>query len=534
PSLLLTVLPATTLSSLGPTPHPDSPAAAAGTDTRYSATRYSDPDGRRSKNSDIGKGFTGNGGAGGQGFELPNLPSRFDASAAWRQMQQRTADSCWSQQERHLYHTANPSPPSAAFRAAVEEFEAMQRERVGLRGVDSWQWVKDKATWNETIPRYGRERKQCRYIAIQEINRGVGNRITSYVISFVLGLLTHRAIIAPPSAFLTRRFCNPFAHANASWTVGPITERLLLSTVLQQPKLHMSVLTRQLYWRGNGASGNMRRRVQEDGTIWLDLSHRVRSEFCGLLWGIMGAARFWFTNIDAYFLPSLYYVPPFAARLNELFPDGRVFTHVARYLLHPDNQLWDEITAVFHAKLAHFPHRLGIQIRSPDAIDLPVAHRVLDCAINISHYLPPTAPRAPDAPWAPSSESPYEKMGVFVSSLSIRHWMDMQQHYLHRHVLGTTLVDFWTLTNEKAENRREEQMVSAVLDMWLLSFCDRLLITHQSSFGSTAAGLAGIDGFSMAVTVVHNLHIDWRNMSGPTCHPISSEPCDPLGGPVYW
>ncbi|CAI5503928.1 unnamed protein product [Closterium sp. Naga37s-1] len=115
--------------------------------TRHSATRHSDSDGRHSKNGDSEKGFTGNGSADGQGFELPDPPSRFDASVAWRQIQHRTADSCWSQQERHLYHTANPSPPSAAFRDAVEEFEAMQRECVGFRKVDSWQWVKVKATW---------------------------------------------------------------------------------------------------------------------------------------------------------------------------------------------------------------------------------------------------------------------------------------------------------------------------------------------------------------------------------------------------
>ncbi|CAI7791113.1 unnamed protein product [Closterium sp. NIES-53] len=70
--------------------------------------------------------------------------------------------------------------------------------------------------------------------------------------------------------------------------------------------------------------------------------------------------------------------------------------------------------------------------------------------------------------------------------------------------------------------------------MWLLSFCDRLLITHLSTFGSTAAGLAGIDGHSMAITVMLGLGVDWRNSSGPTCQPVSSEPCDPLGANVKW
>ncbi|CAI5503924.1 unnamed protein product [Closterium sp. Naga37s-1] len=92
-------------------------------------------------------------------------------------------------------------------------------------------------------------------------------------------------------------------------------------------------------------------------------AYRVQGEFCDQLWDVMGAARFWFTKTDAYFLPSLYYVPSFAARLNELFPDGRIYTHVARYLLHPDNQLWGTITAAFHANLTRFSHRLGVQVR---------------------------------------------------------------------------------------------------------------------------------------------------------------------------
>ncbi|CAI7728415.1 unnamed protein product [Closterium sp. NIES-54] len=340
--------------------------------TRHSATRYSDSDGRHSKNGDSGKGFTGNVSAGGQGFELPNPPSRFDASAAWRQIQHRTADSCWSQQERHLYHTANPSPPSAAFRAAVEEFEAMQRECVGFLKVDSWQWVKDKATWNETAPRYGRERKRCRYIVNYVIPRGLGNRITSYIVSFVLALLTNRAIIVPPRAFLSRRFCNPFSHANTSWTVGPLIDRLLFSTVLPEYPLQMTMtaLAKELFTQGDGVLEDMRRRVQEDGTVVLDKYRR-----------------------------------------------------------------WAAVSQDLRCNI----------VRSPFEIDLPVAHRVLDCAINISHYLPPTYPLAPvDASWRPSSESPSRKMVVFVSSLSMQHFNDMQHHYLHHHAHDSTRVDFWT------------------------------------------------------------------------------------------
>ncbi|CAI7886659.1 unnamed protein product, partial [Closterium sp. NIES-54] len=50
------------------------------------------------------------------------------------------------------------------------------------------------------------------------------------------------------------------------------------------------------------------------------------------------------------------------AALNTLFPDHRVLTHTARFLLHPDNRLWAAITRLFHANLAHHSHRVGIQV----------------------------------------------------------------------------------------------------------------------------------------------------------------------------
>ncbi|CAI5503932.1 unnamed protein product [Closterium sp. Naga37s-1] len=178
--------------------------------------------------------------------------------------------------------------------------------------------------------------------------------------------------------------------------------------------------------------------------------------------------------------PTIFSLPPIRsqARLNELFPDGRIYTHVARYLLHPDNQLWDEITSLFHVNLAQLPHRLGVQVRSPSESDLSVVHRVLDCALNISHYLPPTSPLAAVSvsPFSPvsslshltsASESPYEKMVVFVSSLTIRHLMDLRHHYLHHHVPPMCLT----------------------VPLRCLQFASRCHLAHVQSVGNTAAAL---------------------------------------------
>ncbi|CAI7860033.1 unnamed protein product [Closterium sp. NIES-54] len=94
------------------------------------------------------------------------------------------------------------------------------------------------------------------------------------------------------------------------------------------------------------------------------------------------------------------------------------------------------------------------------------------------------------------SHAPHMTMGVFVSSLSLQHMLELQAHYTYHLPIGNTLVAFWSLTSEEVENRKEQHLVATVIEIWLLSFCDRLLITHLSSFSCTAAGLAGMDALS--------------------------------------
>ncbi|CAI7772289.1 unnamed protein product [Closterium sp. NIES-54] len=226
----------------------------------------------------VGRVLESKGGSGGsnigRGFELPDPPSRFDASVAWRHTLYRTADSCWSQQERHLYHTANTAPPSNAFLSAVEAFEAMQRECVAQGGAEQWAWVGNKGKWSNHLPRHGPDREPCRYIVIDDMKRGVGNKITAYVTAFILGLLTHRAIITPPTVFLTRRFCNPFAHANTSWTVDSHSYDLILGTVFQKPRLLLTSMAMQLKATQGGARTDLPWQVVNKGAVWMDLYRR--------------------------------------------------------------------------------------------------------------------------------------------------------------------------------------------------------------------------------------------------------------------
>ncbi|CAI7916198.1 unnamed protein product [Closterium sp. NIES-53] len=113
------------------------------------------------------------------------------------------------------------------------------------------------------------------------------------------------------------------------------------------------------------------------------------------------------------------------------------------------------------------------QIRSPDGINLPLSARILQCGAAVSHYLPYTQPFA-QAMLEPSNgaaaHAPHMTMGVFVSSLSMQHMLELQEHYTQNMPIGNTLVAFWSLTSEEVENRKEQHLVATVIEIWLLSF----------------------------------------------------------------
>ncbi|CAI5481412.1 unnamed protein product, partial [Closterium sp. Yama58-4] len=48
---------------------------------------------------------------------------------------------------------------------------AMQRECVSQGGVEDWQWVRNRKDWDQGVPRYGPDRKPCRYIIIHHLSR---------------------------------------------------------------------------------------------------------------------------------------------------------------------------------------------------------------------------------------------------------------------------------------------------------------------------------------------------------------------------
>eukprot|EP00475_Leptophrys_vorax_P039297 TRINITY_DN7076_c0_g2_i2.p1 TRINITY_DN7076_c0_g2~~TRINITY_DN7076_c0_g2_i2.p1 ORF type:complete len:148 (+),score=0.91 TRINITY_DN7076_c0_g2_i2:367-810(+) len=96
---------------------------------------------------------------------------------------------------------------------------------------------------------------------------------------------------------------------------------------------------------------------------------------------------------------------------------------------------------------------------------------------------------------------------------------------------GHTPVSFVTQSEQRSEDWTDEQFSYAVIEIWLLSFSDNLLITDHSTFGWTAAALAGIRPYTMDIGVFNNLHLNWKwhRKLRPVCFRTIPEPTDEMG-----
>ncbi|GJP45284.1 hypothetical protein CLOM_g4689 [Closterium sp. NIES-68] len=382
----------------------------------------------------------------------------------------------------------------------------------------------------------------CKYLLWQEPTwNGLGNQLLSLVSSFIYALLTHRALLISPAAFSSRLLCSPFPHS--SWRPPSLSAEDfdLMSAVA---KNHMVGRTGM----DDGARGEGQQRPT---AAFSDLSCRANVSdlafYCSKVQRQISAVRFLGLDTEEYILPALYFVPEFDQELERLFPDRLPLMHVARYLLHPANYLWEEITRAFRAYLAPYQLRVGIQIRdfTSDTVDEPhVIQRTMQCAVNITRGLPPllehsrwksimndeTTPSAMEQQWldpAPhrtAEGSSTRSIGVLVASLKRTYQDAIHDAYVEGVPLGGYDVAVTSLSHESGQTYGEErQLELALKEMWLLSMCDLLLVSDSSTFGYMAAGLAGVSPFSL--NVVRRMNSDWDGNGRPECEITTPEPC---------
>ncbi|TVU25331.1 hypothetical protein EJB05_27823, partial [Eragrostis curvula] len=187
---------------------------------------------------------------------------------------------------------------------------------------------------------------------------------------------------------------------------------------------------------------------------------------------------------ESYFAVALFLVPMYRAELDRMFPSGNkgaVFHHLGRYHLRPGNRAWAIVERFYDDHLAGADELLGIQ-----------------------HGLLPVSKK---------------KKAVLVASLK-REYYDKLRAVYHDDdtAVHQASHDGEQRSGDRAHNER------ALAEIFLLSYCDRVVTTAMSTFGYAEHALAGLRPWMLRA-------LDWTNKQdddddGAACvRAASVEPC---------
>ncbi|CAI5532685.1 unnamed protein product [Closterium sp. Naga37s-1] len=333
----------------------------------------------------------------------------------------------------------------------------------------------------------------------------LGNQLLSLVSSFTYALLTNRTLLINPECFPARLLCNPFPYS--SWAPPALNRGSFNHMRLRAEKRRVGY---NAFQEPGAPTTNTTDDTDAADALFSNLNYSVNDTdlvfFCSHEQERIAAVRFLALLTEEYVLPGLYLVPEFDAELELLFPDRLPLMHVGRYLLHPANYLWEEITRAFRAYLAPYQHRVGIQIRdftTASSNEGEALARVLHCAVNISHGLPPALSHdqwrllASNQSAANSSDmEPIQKaagvgtvrsVGVLVASLKRSYVDALHEAYVEGLPLEGYNVAVTSLSHEGEQKTGDLlQLERALKEMWLLSMCN--LLSDSSTLGTWQPG----------------------------------------------
>ncbi|CAI5472773.1 unnamed protein product [Closterium sp. Yama58-4] len=278
----------------------------------------------------------------------------YEPDGAMRSRHHRLFNSCWSVHERRYYQPASSARTPMTEELAERLKAYAERQARCINGVKDWPDFLSNPAKGLQVGVDASSVQECSYLYhLDPAYSGLGNQLLSLVSSFTFALLTNRTLIINPHAQAALFLCDPFA-----FTPTPSTWMPMDSPTFAASEADLAFFCPHHQEHPHGSLSSVR--------------------ILGLL-------------TDAYLLPALYHAPHLQAELERLFPDRLPLMHVGRYLLHPANYIWEEITRAFRAYLAPHQHRVGIQIREfqkyVPADD--VLQRVVDCVVNVTKAVGP-------------------------------------------------------------------------------------------------------------------------------------------------
>ncbi|KAL8140576.1 hypothetical protein V2J09_006597 [Rumex salicifolius] len=396
--------------------------------------------------------------------------------------------SCLSRYSTHLYRKPSPHKPSPRLLSKLRAYERLHRHC----GPKSSHYKPNRP--NHT--------SDCNYIVWFPVN-GLGNRMISLAATFLYAILTNRVLLVAFESEMSGVFCEPFL--NSSWKLPhDFPHRHRIEELPTYARLVKPLI-------GSRNAAKLANSIHVPPFLYVDLQHhREENErffHCGEGQTILARAQFLFMRSDQYFAPSLFMVPSFEAELDAMFPDrDAVFHHLGRYLYSPSNEAWWRITRFYKANLSKADKKVGIQVRVFAHKVTPaktVTGQILSCGVR-NNVLPEVGNK--------TSVS----MAVMVTSLHEEYSKGLRGIY---EAAGEAVHVYQPSHEEVQRFNNNSHHVKALTEMYLLSLCDELVTSGQSTFGYVAQSLGAIKPWIMYKTV-------GTKFRDPPCKKaLSMEPC---------
>ncbi|CAM6125972.1 unnamed protein product [Calypogeia fissa] len=442
---------------------------------------------------------------------------------------------CSSRYKQHCYWKSNYHP-SLSFLRALRTYEAHHRKCTEGRPLTD-------------LAMRGSAPSKCKYLVWRDLD-GKGNQLISLVSAFVYALLTDRALLITRGAELQHLLCEPFPQS--SWL---LPEDFPDDRIRESAEVHGVFYDRALNSLNSsttkGKNFEIPKRLEAFMSNWQTPSDL--KFFCEGEQKLVTKVPWVFYRSNQYSVPGFYFIKSFRSQLNAWFPDRAVFLHAGRYLLSPQNEIWDQIMNVYKSEMASADRRLAIQVRAWGNGYTPIisAH-IHSCAVYTG-----LLPNLTSSSENPSQQDPndgvvraqnplvhHERISVVLTSLRKEYAEKLAEVFNKTmQTENTSSGSKVRIVSPSSEGEQQTGHLShdrkVIADMWLLSFADDMVSSPRSTFGYVSHGLAGIkpivfNQYGISKEEVPNPPC-WRsNLPGPCFidHPDNMEcPLEP--GPSY-
>jgi xyloglucan fucosyltransferase len=362
---------------------------------------------------------------------------------------------------------------------------------------------------------------ECKYLFLT-IHAGLGNRMLEITSAFLYALVTNRVFLVDRYKEIADLFCEPFPET--SWLVPSDFPLNYGEFTRSSPESYGNMVQKVV---GGNTDRSLPATKPPYVYVHLDGNYGFHDKlfYCEDDQRFLQDVPWLIMRTDMYFVPSLFLIPAYQDELSRLFPEkDTVFHHLARYLLHPTNDIWHSATKYYRSYLAKAEKRVGIQIRVYETKGIlqrngPFPHilnQILSCAQNEK-----VLPEIMTEETTTSAENKNNRtIAVLTTSLSSWYSDQIQEKYNeHRTVDGTTVEVYQPSHEEYQRSRNKKHNMKALAEIYLLSMTDELITSGFSTFGYAAQGLAGRRPWIMFKSENH------VTPDPPCRRAVSIEPC---------